>query len=848
MANDFEVRVGVSVDENELKGLEQRLLALKDEKGKIKLDVDTESGQQKIRSLYNYFNKMSKSVKLTPSMDMAKVKKDMSEMARYFNQATKLISRGMNPSNILTGSETTIRQMSETLRKYPEEAVRTYKSAMEQVKGLNADAAQHLADYINMDGISDKVRQETDKMNSALTDLVKSGETNLNKYTAITAEWQTKVKDAFTSVENSMTSLSGKNTKIQQDAEAGTWYIAQNTFAGIAEDIDKARASMVSFNDAGEQVKNNIKEIETSFDTVESAAETFKKAFSQVQQASVFEQIKSELDKVGVALDESEQDFSKYITSINTSMDKTGKLITSIKASIQGNDISATFKQTDILGQQGLQAEKINIFTSQAKALKQYEQELQNIIRLTKQSNSTQREANKAIYQDQITESAKRAEQLKEQITNQERLNQVTDEYVQKQKVIANEQAQRTQTQQQDNYLKQVTQSLNQLEQYQKKISSLQNSGKFNTNQIEAYKQEIDKILQSLTELGITYNSVSNKFNVDFGGTSSILKTEDAIEKLTQKIEEFRRITSQTDAKQMDFIDNQKVQDVTQSLKTLEQLQNKINSLQNSGKLNTNQIEGYKQEIQQITEELKSLGVTYDSVKNKFSFSSTDLSGLVNSADSLEKLNNLLNQFKNTINNINAKQMDFIDNQKVQEAIQLLEQLQKKKLELEKAQLSGASSSYIDALIQDINRLEQELQQATQEQLSFNQTVGQSDTYQSAFANSVNESAMAMEKLQSSTSNLNNGFDGVIARCASMAASFAIFDQLQNALYSSVDAVKELDSAMTSLQMVTEQSDESIQNMMSGYADMANELGVTLKTVAEGSSEWLNCFGHYKFS
>ena len=96
------------------------------------------------------------------------------------------------------------------------------------------------------------------------------------------------------------------------------------------------------------------------------------------------------------------------------------------------------------------------------------------------------------------------------------------------------------------------------------------------------------------------------------------------------------------------------------------------------------------------------------------------------------------------------------------------------------------------------------------------------------------------QKAQNNTKNLNSGFDSVISHCASMAASFAVFDQLQNALYSSVDAVKELDAAMTSLQMVTEQSDTSIQNMMSGYADMANELGVTLQTVAEGSSEWLN--------
>lgn len=747
MANDFEVKVGVSVDESALKGLEDRLLALRDKSGKIKVDVDTENGRQKINSFYNEVNSRFKNVKLTPSLDTSKIKKDISEVQRTVNQFNRVSSKGIDPNMLLTGSEKSLRQVSETLRRMPDQAL----DALNQAGfGSGRALTEYIENTFNIKGVVDSFDKSTVDLVNSIKKLDSTSETYFDDISNKVNEWKGHISESFSSAAKSIQGFSGKITNVNQD-ENGNWRLVQNAESGTIKqigkatfdkekEIDEATASIIEFNNAGQQTVNTFRNMEQSFKVLEGGADVFKKALNDTQQASILDFLKRELENVGVAFDEAEGDISQYINKMKVGFDEVGRMISAnITANIKGNTITAAFKSNTVGDDvDALELSGANIITSQEKALQDLRKKYNEIIALKKELYREPENAD--IINRQITQREEEANAIKEQISNQEKLNQVTDEYTDKVNKLERTQQKKTQDQQDASYLK----------------------------------------------------------------------------------------------------------DVIQSLKTLEQLQNKINSLQNSGKLNTNQIEGYKQEIQQITEELKSLGVTYDSVKNKFSFSSTDLSGLVNSADSLEKLNNLLNQFKNTINNINAKQMDFIDNQKVQEAIQLLEQLQKKKLELEKAQLSGASSSYIDALIQDINRLEQELQQATQEQLSFNQTVGQSNTYQSAFANSVNESAMAMEKLQSSaqqaqssTSNLNNGFDGVIARCASMAASFAIFDQLQNALYSSVDAVKELDSAMTSLQMVTEQSDESIQNMMNGYADMANELGVTLKTVAEGSEEWL---------
>lgn len=743
MANDFEVRVGVSVDESELKELEKRLLDLKNNKGKIDVDVDTESGQQKVKALYNALQKTFKNLKISPTLDTSSVRNVISEVTRLMNQMNRISSTGIDPSMFLTGSEKTLRQISETFRRIPDQALQALKDAQ-------AGAALSLGDYIG----NDSIKAEVKDFISNLKSLNSSSETYFDDIVSTANRFKLNMSSILREVSTDITQTSNKFTNLEQ-TESG-YKIEQNRdkirenatvdFADgqapvSAEAIDKATAAMIEFNNAGEKTQNTIKEIDASFEVMEGAADVFQKAFNKEQQFQIYNVIKNELDKVGVALDDSERDLSEYINSVKARFDQAGKLISaSISASIKGADISAVFSplESQIFGKDGLKLSGASIVTSQTKALQNLQKEYNTIIALQKELYRSPENAD--IINRQLSEHREAAEAIKEQIKNQEELNRVTQEYEDKIQKIENSQQKRTQDQQDANYLKNVSQALN----------------------------------------------------------------------------------------------------------TLEQLQSKINSLQNNGKLNTNQIEGYKQQIQEIISAFQELGITYDSVTNKFSFDTLNTNGLLNSAESIDKLINKLKEFQVATANTENKQLDFVDNQKVENAIQLLEQLKKKQLELEKAQSSNASSSYIDALVQDINRLEQELEQAKQEMLSFNQAVGESDNYQTAFSNAINDSATAMAKLessaqraQSSTSDLSNGFDGVISRCASMAASFAIFDQLQNALYSSVDAVKELDAAMTELQMVTEQSDTSIQNMMSGYADMANELGVTLQTVAEGSSEWL---------
>ena len=62
---------------------------------------------------------------------------------------------------------------------------------------------------------------------------------------------------------------------------------------------------------------------------------------------------------------------------------------------------------------------------------------------------------------------------------------------------------------------------------------------------------------------------------------------------------------------------------------------------------------------------------------------------------------------------------------------------------------------------------------------------------------------------------------------------------LNETIQKTVGVMKELDSQLTNIRMVTGQSEVSAREMLNTYADMAKELGSTTTQVAEGSIEWL---------
>lgn len=328
------------------------------------------------------------------------------------------------------------------------------------------------------------------------------------------------------------------------------------------------------------------------------------------------------------------------------------------------------------------------------------------------------------------------------------------------------------------------------------------------------------------------------------------IKNQEELTRITKEYgDALDRINASESDKSKSERDTQKITDIKTTLSQLETYQNKINSLRNSGNFSDNQIKEYENEINRLIKTVSELGIAYDSAINKFSTTDLNTNNILETQRAFEKLIQILNEFKTKTNLTDASQTDYVGNAKIREAINLLEALQKKKLELAKTKISGGTDEYIAKLEADIKKLEKALDAATKAQTSYNKTVGDSKQYTTAFEKSVEATDDALAKMKNSaemagnsTKDLNKGFDGLVANGLKMAASFAIFDKLQDVIYQSVEAVQELDRTMTGLQMVTEKSDAQITGMMHNYANMARDLGVTLQTVAEGSEEWLKCW------
>ena len=66
-----------------------------------------------------------------------------------------------------------------------------------------------------------------------------------------------------------------------------------------------------------------------------------------------------------------------------------------------------------------------------------------------------------------------------------------------------------------------------------------------------------------------------------------------------------------------------------------------------------------------------------------------------------------------------------------------------------------------------------------------------------------------------------------------------IFSAITQSIRESIETIKELNEAMTDVQMVTEGTDSETQKLASQYSDLAQELGATTTEIANGASEWL---------
>lgn len=203
----------------------------------------------------------------------------------------------------------------------------------------------------------------------------------------------------------------------------------------------------------------------------------------------------------------------------------------------------------------------------------------------------------------------------------------------------------------------------------------------------------------------------------------------------------------------------------------------------------------------------------------------------------LEQKNKIQNQSISKSNDINN------DKEKIEEAVQALKELNNAKIEYEKSRLSGSSFDDLNKQSLKIQELENNLRQLMSVQLSSNKTVEQDSEYrsrQSTEYGNLNQKLKELRTEYNSTQNaltkLDNSAASNLANTLQLALSY---QTLERAMTEVISTAKELDAAMTDIQIVTQMSDSEAKTLMESYSNIAKELGTTTLAVAESSSEWL---------
>ena len=104
----------------------------------------------------------------------------------------------------------------------------------------------------------------------------------------------------------------------------------------------------------------------------------------------------------------------------------------------------------------------------------------------------------------------------------------------------------------------------------------------------------------------------------------------------------------------------------------------------------------------------------------------------------------------------------------------------------------------------------------------------------------------AILKINSASEKNINLLDEMKARVAQTVEEFltfgivnSLFSAIRQSITKTIETIKELNEAMTNVQMVTEGTDAETQELASQYSDLAKELGATTTEIANGASEWL---------
>lgn len=237
-----------------------------------------------------------------------------------------------------------------------------------------------------------------------------------------------------------------------------------------------------------------------------------------------------------------------------------------------------------------------------------------------------------------ITETEKAYKKLSQE---QEKFQQKSDDA-----------AQSMQTERDQATLERYVTTLKKVREAQSLIASKEGKGDFNTEQIAQAQSTIQSFIPVLEKLGITYDEVTNSFNVDTSNMSfvnGLVQTPEIIEKVISKLKEFKQQTETAQSSQADTRMNNTYNKAVEALNKVIAKRKELAQAEKSGSQNTSGLERMRQDLQQLETEAEQAEQALKDLNNEARSASFDKY----KENSMKELDSDLDKIKNSTQEAN---------------------------------------------------------------------------------------------------------------------------------------------------------------------------------------------------
>lgn len=294
---------------------------------------------------------------------------------------------------------------------------------------------------------------------------------------------------------------------------------------------------------------------------------------------------------------------------------------------------------------------------------------------------------------------------------------------------------------------------------------------------------------------------------------------------------------SQSDAHKTE---QKNIQDATTLMKQYYTTRSNMDKMEANGQSGGNYWNEQKQEIDSVTQKLEQYGITVNQTTGKLNFDSQSKNAQ-QLGQNLDKVNTTLEQGNTALDQRRAKMADQAPITAIQEYGKQLKVVN----ELESNNKTGTqaykdSKAALDTLEQELAKYGITIKTATDGTKSMEAAQGTQATQTEACTQAMQDFNAQQQNGQTASDGFGKSIEESVANFIKYQVALEALNKLVSEFTS---AIKDMDDAMTQVRMVTMGSYEDTVKLSQQYGELAQKLGTTVTTVAEGADAWLDLSG-----